>query len=484
MHIAFVAPECAPFVKTGGLADAIESLPKEIARRGHQVTVYIPYYRQVSSHFPEKKVVISSITIPFQYYNRFVTVIDGGKHDGVQFYFIDNPELFDRETPYGTQAGEYLDNWERFGLFCRAVLEASKDLGVPDIFHMHDWQASMLSVYLRTVYYFDPALRNSGTLLTVHNAGYQGWFPPQTTEHLLLPWDIFTMDRVEQYNTFNFLKGGIVYSDSITTVSHKYAEEIQTPEFGNGLDGAFAKRAADLHGILNGVDYNKWNPENDGKIAAHYSPKDLSGKAQCRRDLLHAFGASNVRDDAAVLGIVSRLATQKGFDLTAQIIEQLSFENIFLIILGTGEPYYENLFRSLHERFPDKLSVRITYDETLAHKIHAGSDIYLMPSRYEPCGLNQIYSLKYGSVPVVRATGGLDDTIEEWNPEAKTGTGFKFHGYYADDYLRAVQRALAVFADKDAWQTLMRNGMLQDYSWIKPGEAYVKVYEEVARRRS
>jgi len=484
MHVACVAPECVPFVKTGGLADVIGSLPREIASRGHKVTVYLPFYRQVQSHFPQKKIALQSITVPFQYYNRFVAVIDGGKRDGVQFYFIDSPELFDREGVYGTQAGEYLDNWERFGLFCRAVLEASKQLGVPDIFHLHDWQTAMLPVFLRSIYYFDPMLRNVGTVLTIHNAGYQGWFPPQTTERLLLPWDIFTMDRLEHYNTFNFLKGGAVYSDALTTVSRKYAEEIQTAEFGNGLDGVFRKRAADLHGILNGVDYSKWDPVTDGKIAAHYSAKDLDGKAACRLDLLHAFGAGHIKEETAVLGIVSRMATQKGFDLTAQIIERLTFEDIFLVVLGTGESYYENLFRSLHERFPEKVSVRITYDETLAHKVHAGSDIYLMPSRYEPCGLNQIYSLKYGSVPVVHATGGLDDTVEEWNPESRTGTGFKFRTYYADEYLNAVQRALAVFQDKDTWHTLIRNGMGLDYSWAKPSEEYIKLYKEVAQRRS
>ena len=484
MHIVFVASECAPFVKTGGLADVIGELPREIAKHGHQVTVYVPYYRQVQSHVKEKKIAIPSITIPFAYYNRFVAVVDGGKRDGVQYYFIDCPELFDREEPYGPQTGEYTDNWERFGLFCRAVLEASKQLGVPDLFHAHDWQAAMLSVYLRTVYYFDSALRNAGTVLTIHNAGYQGWFPPATTENLLLPWDIFTVDKLEFYNTFNFLKGGIVYSDALTAVSPTYAKEIQTPEFGNGMEDSLQKRAADLYGILNGVDYAKWNPETDGKIAAHFSPKDLSGKAECRRDLLHAFGAPHVGEDTAVLGILSRFVTQKGFDLTAQIVERLTFENIFLVVLGTGEAYYENLFKSLHDRFSHKMSVRVTYDETLAHKVEAGSDIYLMPSRYEPCGLNQIYSLKYGTVPVVRATGGLVDTVEEWNPETRTGTGFKFYGYEADDYLKTVQHALAVFHDKDAWHTLMRNGMAQDFSWTKPAEEYIKVYEEVARRRN
>lgn len=484
MHIVFAASECVPFIKTGGLADVIGSLPKEIAKNGHQVTVYIPFFRQVQSHFPKKKTVIPSITIPFEDYNRFAAVVDGGKADGVQYYFIDCPELFDREGVYATASGEYADNWERFALFSRAVLEATKELGVPDIFHVHDWEAAMLPIYLRTLYYFDPLLRNTGTVLTIHNAGYHGWFPPETTRRLLLPWDIFTMERVEFYNTFNFLKGGIVYSDAVTTVSPRYAEEIQTAEFGNGLQDTLRKRSADLHGILNGVDYAKWNPANDGQIAAHYTADDLTGKTACRRDLLHAFGASHIADDVVVLGIVSRLATQKGFDLLGQIMERLVQENIFLLILGTGESYYENTLRSFHERFPDKLSIRIAYDETLGHKVLAGSDIYLMPSRYEPCGLNQIYSLRYGTVPVVRATGGLDDTIEEWDSEKHAGTGFKFSSYAPDDFLHTIQHALTVFQDKDAWHTLMRNGMAKDYSWEKPTAAYIEVYKQVARRRS
>jgi starch synthase len=484
MHIVFAASECVPYVQTGGLADVIGALPRQIARLGHKTTVYIPYYRQVREHAPTRKPVIRSLTIPFSYYNRFVEILDGGIHDGVQMYFVDCPELFDRESVYATQTGDYLDNWERFGLFCRATLEASKQLGVPDIFHVHDWEAAMVSVYLRTIYYFDPALRNAGTVLTIHNTGQQGWFPPQTTERLLLPWEVFTMDKVEHYNTFNYLKGGIVYSDAITTVSKKYAEEIKTPEFGNGLENVLLKRATDLHGILNGVDYDQWNPATDHNIAAHYTPENLAGKADCRKDLLHAFGASNISPDTPVLGIVSRLATQKGSDLVAQIANRLLNEDVFLVVLGTGEPYYEGLFRNLNEQFPGRMCAHLTYDTALAHKVEAGSDIFLMPSRYEPCGLNQIYSLKYGTVPVVHATGGLDDTIEEWNPETSTGTGFKFANFSADDFYAAIQRALSLFrSDKDAWTTLMRNGMQQDHSWQGPAKEYVALYEEVARRR-
>jgi starch synthase len=485
MHIVFAASECVPYVKTGGLADVVGAVPHEVVKLGHQATVYLPYYRQVRERAPEKKAVIRSLTMPFESYNRFAAILDGGVHDGVQFYFVDCPELFDRESLYSTPTGDYLDNWERFGAFSRAVLEAAKQLSVPDIFHVHDWQTAMIPVYLRTVYYFDPVLRNAGTVLTIHNAGYQGWFPPQTTERLLLSWDIFTMDKVEQYDTFNYLKGGIVYSDAITTVSRKYAEEIQTPELGEGLDGVLRKRASDLHGILNGVDYKEWNPATDHNIAAHYTPENLEGKKECRRDLLHAFGGEHVADETPVLGIVSRFATQKGFDLIEQIAPRLLAGDVFLVALGTGEPYYEGLFRSLQEQYKGKVSVKIAYDSTLAHKVEAGADIFLMPSRYEPCGLNQIYSMKYGTVPVVHATGGLDDTVDEWDSATGTGSGFKFMNQTADDFYAALERALGVFRnEKDDWIKIMRNGMAKSYTWDGPAKQYVEVYRQVASRRS
>lgn len=487
MNISFVASECVPFVKTGGLADVIGALPAELVRLGHSVSVYLPLFRSVGAHLPRRKVLIPSITIPFLSYNRFVSVVDGGELEGVRFLFIDCPELFDRDALYGTATGDYPDNWERFALFCRAVLEASKQLGVPDIFHAHDWQAAMLPLYLRTTYAQDPALERASCVFTIHNAGYQGWFPPQTTERLLLPWEIFRMDRAEQYDTFNFLKGGVAYADALTTVSRKYAEEIQTPEFGYSLEGMFRQRSADLHGILNGVDYEQWDPSHDRFIAAHYGPQKLAGKVECRRDLLHAFGAPQISPETPVLGIVSRFATQKGFDLLADIAEQLAERELLLIALGTGEPYYENLLRSLAERFPHRFAVRVQYDDTLAHKIEAGSDMFLMPSRYEPCGLNQIYSLRYGTVPIVRATGGLDDTVDETQQPgsaANPGTGFKFHGYASQNFLAAIDRALVLFQDKPTWQRLMQNGMVQDHGWAKPAAEYAALYDSLARKRS
>jgi starch synthase len=463
----------------------VGALPRELVKLGHEVTVYLPLYAKVRPKIEgEWKYAIRSITIPFQYYNRFVGIVDGGRRDGVQYYFVDCPELFDRQELYGTKSGDYPDNAERFGLFCRAVLEAAKQLGVPQVFHVHDWQAAPIAIYLRTVYAADPVLRGAGVVLTIHNAGYQGKFPPLTTEQLLFPWSIFTMDKVEQFNDFNFLKGGVVYSDMVTTVSRKYAEEMQTAEFGEKLEGVLRGRAADLRGILNGVDYAQWNPETDGNLAAHYSPRNLAGKRECREDLLHAFGLEKVAESTPVIGIVSRFATQKGFDLVARIAEELAQRDVAVVALGTGEPLYEKFFREWEFRSPGNVAVQIRYDDALAHKIEAGADIFLMPSRYEPCGLNQIYSLKYGTVPVVRATGGLDDTIEEWNRERGTGTGFKFEGLLAKDLLAAIDRALEAFKDRKAWKRLMRNGMARNYGWEQPAREYLEVYAEVARRRA
>jgi starch synthase len=290
------------------------------------------------------------------------------------------------------------------------------------------------------------------------------------------------MDKVEQFDRFNFLKGGVVYSDILTTVSRKYAEEIQTAEFGEQLETVLRGRAADLRGILNGVDYEKWDPATDRNLAAHYTAEDLTGKLACRAALLHAFGLEKVEDTTPVIGIVSRFATQKGFDLVQEIAGKLSDREVAVVALGTGEPVYEKFFRDWAFWHKANVGVQIRYDDALAHKIEAGADMFLMPSKYEPCGLNQIYSLKYGTVPVVRATGGLDDTIEEWNAELGTGTGFKFSGHEAKDLLAAIDRALEAFQDKEAWQRLMRNGMARNYSWQQPAREYAAVYEEAAVR--
>ena len=482
MHIAFVASECVPFSKTGGLADVVGALPHALAAAGHQVSVFTPRYRL--TRVPDEHTVVQSITVPFDDRYRFCSIVEGTGYPDVRFFFVDYPPFFDRDGLYGTASGDFPDNAERFALFCRAVLEASKVLGVPDVFHCHDWQTSLVPVLLKTQYAEDPAFRNAGTVFTIHNIGYQGLFPPEILPLLTLPWDLFTITKMEFFGNVNFLKGALIYSDFVTTVSRRYAQEIQTTEFGFGLEGVLKDRSDTVTGILNGVDYEAWNPQTDKCIATHYSAEDLSGKQQCKRDLLMAFGLPEKDIDIPLIGIVSRFAAQKGFDLIGQIIDRLALEDIHFAVLGNGDRLYEEMFMRLGKRVPEKMGVRIAYDNQLAHKVIAGSDMFLMPSRYEPCGLSQIYSLKYGTVPVVRATGGLDDTIDLWDPRSKKGTGFKFQEYTGDALMRTIHQALAVYHDKESWQKLMRNGIGKDFSWRIEAREYVRVYERVRQQHA
>jgi starch synthase len=482
MRIAFVASEGVPFSKTGGLADVVGALPRALVSAGHQVSVYLPRYRQ--TRLTDVQTVVGSITVPFDDQYRFCSVVSAGNISGVRFYFVEYPPFFDREALYGTSAGDYPDNAERFALFSRAVLEASKILGVPQVFHCHDWQSALVPVLLGTQYAQDPAFRDVATVFTIHNMGYQGLFPPDTLPLLTLPWDLFTISKMEFFGNVNLLKGALVYSDFITTVSRKYSQEIQTTEFGFGLEGVLRARASTVTGILNGVDYDEWSPENDKFIAARYSAQDLAGKDKCKQDLLATFAMTNADSRLPVIGIVSRFAAQKGFDLITQIMERLAREEMIIVTLGNGDKTYEEMFLRLNKQFPQKIAVRIAYDNTIAHKIEAGSDMFLMPSRYEPCGLNQIYSLRYGTVPIVRATGGLEDTIESWDARTGKGTGFKFTDYNGEALLLAIKEALRAFRDRSSWQQLMRNGMSKDFSWNASAKEYARVYERARQLRS
>ncbi|MFZ0687014.1 MAG: glycogen synthase GlgA [Terriglobales bacterium] len=482
MHIAFAASECVPFSKTGGLADVVGALPRALAALGHQVSVYVPRYRQTKLADPQP--VVRSITIPFDDKYRFCSVVTAGTTSGVRYYFVDYPPFFDRDALYGTAAGDYPDNAERFAMFSRAVLEASKVLGVPHVFHCHDWQSALVPVMLRTIYAEDPAFREVATVFTIHNMGYQGLFPSDTLPLLMLPWDLLTMSKMEFFGQVNFLKGALVYANYVTTVSKKYSHEIQTTEYGFGLDGVLRDRAATVAGILNGVDYDEWSPQTDKFIVAKYSPQDLSGKAQCKRDLLQTFGIASVDTKVPVIGIVSRFAAQKGFDLISQIMDRLAREEMIMVVLGSGDRPYEDMYQRLNKQFPNKIACKVAFDNAIAHKIEAGSDMFLMPSRYEPCGLNQIYSLKYGTVPIVRATGGLDDTIEPWDARTGKGTGFKFTDYTGEALLATVKQALLAYQDPSSWQTLMRNGMGRDFSWGASAREYGKVYERARQARA
>jgi len=482
MHIAIVASEGVPYSKTGGLADVIGALPRALAALGHQVSVYLPRYRQTK--LSEPATVVRSITIPFDDQYRFASIVSGVSQGGVRSYFVEYPPYFDRDAIYGTPAGDYPDNAERYALFSRAVLEASKILGVPQIFHCHDWQSALIPVLLRTVYAEDPAFRDVGTVFTIHNMGYQGLFPPETLPLLMLPWDLFTISKMEFFGQVNFLKGALTYSDYITTVSKKYSQEIQTAEYGFGLEGVLHTRAATVAGIVNGVDYDEWSPQTDKFITAKFSPQDLADKAKCKADLLAAFGVTNADPKLPVIGIVSRFAAQKGFDLISQIADRLAREEMTLVVLGSGDKPYEDMFVRLNKQFPNKIAVKVAYDNAIAHKIEAGADMFLMPSRYEPCGLNQIYSLKYGTVPIVRATGGLDDTIEPWDARTGKGTGFKFTEYNGESLLLTIKQALQAYRDQTSWQVLMRNGMGKDFSWNASAREYGKIYERVKQMRA
>ncbi|HEX6822055.1 MAG TPA: glycogen synthase GlgA [Candidatus Sulfotelmatobacter sp.] len=482
MNIAFVASESVPFSKTGGLADVVGALPRALASLGHQITVYLPRYRQTKLENPG--VVVRSVTVPFDDQYRFASVVSGGTVGGIHFYFVEYPPYFDREALYGTPAGDYPDNAERFALFSRTVLEASKVIGVPQIFHCHDWQSALVPVMLRTLYSEDPAFHDVGTVFTIHNMGYQGLFPPDTLPLLMLPWDLFTISKMEFFGQVNFLKGALVYADYVTTVSRKYSQEIQTAEYGFGLEGVLRNRSATVTGILNGVDYDEWSPQRDKFSVASYSPQDLSGKAKDKQDLLTAFGIKNPDTKLPVIGIVSRFAAQKGFDLIAQIADRLAREEMIIVALGAGDKAFEEMFQRLHKQFPNKIAVKVAYDNAIAHKIEAGADMFLMPSRYEPCGLNQIYSLKYGTVPIVRATGGLDDTIEPWDARTGKGTGFKFTEYNGESLLLTIKEALTAYRDQTSWHALMRNGMNKDFSWNASAREYGKVYERVRQLRT
>ena len=337
---------------------------------------------------------------------------------------------------------------------------------------------------LRTVYAEDPAFREVATVFTIHNMGYQGLFPSETLPLLTLPWELLAISKMEFFGQVNFLKGALVFSDFVTTVSKKYSQEIQTTEYGFGLEGVLRQRAATVTGILNGVDYDEWSPQTDKFTVTKYSPQDLSGKLRCKHDLLHAFGVTNTDSRVPVIGIVSRFAAQKGFDLIAQIMDRLAREEMVVVALGAGDKPYEEMFQQFSKQFPNKIAVKVAYDNAVAHKIEAGADMFLMPSRYEPCGLNQIYSLKYGTVPVVRATGGLDDTIEPWDARTGKGTGFKFSDYTGEALLATIKQALLAYQDPSSWQALMRNGMGRDFSWGASAREYGKIYERARQARA
>jgi starch synthase len=464
-----VASEAMPFCKTGGLADVMGALPVALHERGEQVAVVMPAYR-VNNYPNPPREAYRNLWIPLG--GGFNVDIYETVERGVTFYFVHYPPLYDRDGIYNSNGWGYSDNHVRYATLSMAATGVVRYLFRPDIVHCHDWQAALAPLYLRHNFRNDPSFYGIKLLFTIHNLGYQGEFGPEILGQIAVDTRLYNPAQLEYHGRANLLKGGVYFSDAVSTVSKAYAREIQTPEYGFGLDG-FLRSQDRLSGILNGVDYSEWDPETDPHIEKNYSAANLAGKRECKKALLAELGLLADDLDRPVIGMVSRFAEQKGIDLVADIMGALLAEDVLVVILGSGDRDYENRFRLLEATNRGRVASYIGYNETVSHKIEAGADIFLMPSRYEPSGLNQMYSLKYGTVPVVRATGGLDDTIDE-------ETGFKFEVYSSAAFLQAVREAVAVYRDdRKRWTAMMRRGMQKDYSWNASAAVYSGLYRRI-----
>lgn len=475
LHVAFVTPEMAPYVKSGGLADISAALPKALVRMGHRVTVVLPRYASIP--FPPGDLV-GSVHVPVDGIPRSAGFYRTLTESGVEVVFVEHPPFYDRPVLYG----EYEDNRLRFAFLARAALEFFRSRGErPSVFHSHDWQTGLVSVYLKAFYWDDPTLRRIPSVFTIHNVAYQGQFGMDTLSLLGLPWNLGSPLALEYHGGISYLKGGTVFAELVNTVSPTYALEIQGPEHGFGFDGVVRSRGGDLSGILNGVDYDEWDPGQDSHIAETYGPADPGGKAACKADVLRAYGLP-VSPELPLIGVTSRLVWQKGFDIVAGAWWDFLHRPLRMVVLGTGDHGVQEGLRQLQERDPSRFAVRFAYDEALAHKIMGGCDMFLMPSRSEPCGLTQMYALRYGTVPIVRSTGGLVDTVEPCDTRRGAGTGFRFDTPDGTGLMWAVDQALATWKDKRAWKALMKRGMARDYSWQRSAGEYVELYRRAMAR--
>ena len=489
LNILFVSSEVEPFAKTGGLADVSSALPKAIKEAGHEIRIMMPRYRFISERkFKLHDIIrLKDIPIPVGKGSELGNVKSSfisNLKDKVQVYFLDNAKYFGRDGIYQSPVGkkDYQDNDERFIFFCRGVLETLKRLGwQPDIIHCNDWQTGLIPGYLKTLYADDPFFKNIKTVFTIHNMAYQGAFAKDSFGKSSLPKELFNSEGVEAYGKFNFLKSALYFSDCITTVSQKYAQEIcDSPELGAGLNGLLTHRKKHLHGILNGIDYHQWDPIADEHIYRKYDLKSLEAKTDNKKALAKRFNLE-YKESVPLIGAISRLVEQKGFDLVLDAMDEMMKLDIQFVLLASGDPKMEKKFESHRKKHGSKMGVFFGFDEELAHMIEAGSDLFLMPSRYEPCGLNQMYSMRYGTVPIVRATGGLDDTVEDYAGNGK-GTGVKFEKYDSKELLKALQRAIKIYQEPDEWKKLMRNGMTKDFSWEHSARKYAGLYKELLKQ--
>ncbi len=487
MNILFATSEVFPYAKTGGLGDVCGALPEQFAKAGHQVKVFLPKYQAAADYFNQMQQlnVTQTIKINGSTYTLNCFSIRHKKLP-LEYIFIANDSLFDRPELYmDRKTGlDFEDNDDRFIFFNQAVLVASKQISFqPNIAHVHDWQAALIPAYLKLNYRNDSYYKNCKSVLTIHNLAFHGMFPNNRFTKLGLASNLFyPTSPFEFYGKLNFLKAAIAYADKITTVSETYAKEIQTEEFGCGLDGVLRNRTDDITGILNGVDYSVWSPTRDTEIAHTFRIQNLSGKKMNKIELLNYAGLP-IRDKTPLIGIISRLSDQKGFDLIEEISDKLFRLNIQLIVLGTGDKKYHELFTALENKYPDKCKAFLTFDNSLAHKIEAGADMFLMPSKYEPCGLNQIYSLKYGTIPIVRKVGGLADSVIPYDRQSETGTGFLFDSYDSNELLQTIQTAVELYQTKRKWTKLMKSAMSSDFSWNKSAEKYLHLFESLVSKQ-
>jgi starch synthase len=486
VKILLVTSEAVPFAKTGGLADVSGALPGALRALGHDIRVALPRYRSVAIEKFQLRPRLKEMIVHFTGQPRGSVLQSTVPGADIPVYFMNNDAYFDRDGLYGEAGTDYPDNAERFAWFSMATLWTLKGIDWrPDVIHCNDWQSALIPTYLSNL----SVLRNDGfyrdikTVYTIHNLAYQGSFPPDVLPKIGLDYSVFHPDGLEFYGKVNLMKAGIIYSDAISTVSRKYAEEIQTKEYGAGLDGVLRARPQALHGIMNGIDYEVWNPEKDPHILAKFSPADLSGKAKCKAELQKTHKLPP-KQDIPVIGMISRLDKQKGFDLLEEAMPKLMKMKIQFVILGTGDPKYHEMLLAAAKKYPEKMAVALAFNNALAHQIEAGADMFLMPSRYEPCGLNQLYSLKYGTIPVVRKTGGLADSIDDCSPASlKDGscTGFAFEKYDAGALDDTITRAVDTYRNKERWMALVQNAMRQDFSWDRSARAYDALFRKVAR---
>jgi len=490
VNVLIATSEVVPFSKTGGLADVAGSLPRALAELGHRPAVITPAYRQIY----RAGLPIERINVPFEVPvgnrpvpGRFLRSRLPGTD--IPVFFVDQPEYFDRPQLYQERGRDYTDNCERFIFFCRAAIESIRLLGLSiDVLHCNDWQTGLLPAYLRVEYETLAAYRDMVALMTIHNMAYQGSFWHWDMVLTGLDWKYFNWRQLEHWGNLNLMKAGLTFADAITTVSRRYAEEIQSPPLGCGLEDILRSRASDLHGIVNGVDYGIWNPQIDRHLPMNYSVENWQeGKAHCKAELQREFGLAEA-PSKPLIGFVGRLATQKGLDLIEPVMRDwVRHVDAQWVMLGTGEPQYHAVLASLAAEYPNKIAARIDFSDPLAHRIEAGADIFVMPSRYEPCGLNQLYSLKYGTVPVVRETGGLADTVCDANDEqlaAGTATGFVFSPYEPQDLRHALWRAVDTYvARPEQWKRIVETGMRQDWSWEASARQYVDLYSQLRDRR-